>query len=245
MINIEKEKQKILDNINKDIERNKERAKFIEKLQIEPINIEKFNQLINEKEIINNKTILWEILKVTFPNITNCFIDWDSVYFKLNDIYFSIHFNSSKISVKSEYLRELKDKGVPKLDNYQEKVIDVLQKMKSNPKDWYGIQSVLYDTDTKPLKKVRYFLDWIFYRKYKIPKYIEKLDVIVRKWEEDYKRNIKHYYKTKRKTFKDIRKFKEILPILEQFGEIDIDKESILNFKETINGKPFMSMRGE
>lgn len=53
---------------------------------------------------------------------------------------------------------------------------------------------------------------------------------------------MKHYYKTKRKTFKDVKKFKEILPILEQFGEVDIDKESIFNFKETINNKPLVKI---
>lgn len=244
MINIEKEKQQIINRINKEIEINKKRIEFIENLKIEPINAEKFEQIINEIEILDNKTILLEILKATFPNSTNWYFTFDAVYFELNNIKFYIYFNSPIIHTSNILLiKPYSFDKKPVLGNYRKKVINLSKLIHSNPKDWYNIQCALKDTDIKPFKKIRYFLDWIFYRKYKISKYLTKIDLFVEKWEENYKSNIKHYYETKRETFKDIKKFKEILPILEQFGDIDIDKEVILNFKEEINGKPFIRMK--
>lgn len=255
MFNLEKEKNEIISNISEEIKELNLQIESIKDIRIEPVNSTKWKELF---EILfytgeNGKRILLEITKATFPNGTNWCMSWlENVCFEIENLKFCIN-NNGKIKVCLKwYSTETygdkkiisKDEGKPikKHDSLEEEYKQLIELIESNNYNFYSVGKTLRDNDKKPFKIIRYFFLYIFKWRKNLDYYCEKSKKYIEKENKHYKNQVKCYYKRRRNTIKQVRKLKEILPQLEQFGEIDIDKDSIINFQETINNKPLVDI---
>lgn len=254
MFDLEKEKNEIISNISEKIKELNRQIEEIKDIKIEPVDGTKWKEL--SKILLytgkNDKRILLEIAKATFPNGTNWATMWQGIYFEIRNLEFCLK-NNKEIKVCPRwYSTEVqgnkkiisKDKGKPTRVHFktEEKYKLLVKLIESNNYNYYSIGKILRNNDKKPFKRIRYFFLYMFKWRKKLDYYYKKSKEYIEEENKCYKNEVNRYYKRRRNTIKEIRELKEILPQLEQFGEINIHKDSIINFQETINNKPLVEI---
>lgn len=244
-MDINEEKQKLINNINKDISKFQRQIDIINNLEIKPVDIDEWNKLCRTP--LKYSPLIIEVAKATFPQGKN---------FKRIDINNYLAFEMNGVKIKLPFLdyKEIiidifdkryfdGDKGCPirNESNFEKELKKFLELVKSNKYNWHEIAELL--VGGKYHSEISLFIWWILRGKRKLPYYIEQSQKWVDKWDRQYKKEVKHYYKMRRMYNKEIKAMKEILPKLKKFcPNLNIDEEKILNLEETINKKKVVKL---